>query len=137
MSSEWNAVYPKRINWQNRPGSDTPIHADNLNKGDSALREIDERVLSLGYTKIIDIPTTAWTEITQEGIYNYIFEYETTDYTDDSTPIASIYSGSENDTITQFNAMEKIGKVWCSATGVKVYATELPEVDLKLMLKGK
>ena len=39
-----------RINWENEPSLNTPLGANNLNKMDSALDVIDNRVLSLyGY----------------------------------------------------------------------------------------
>lgn len=44
------ALYPNRIDWQNEPSKDTPLNANNLNKMDYALYQIDKRVLDLaGY----------------------------------------------------------------------------------------
>lgn len=36
-----------RINWQNKPSTETPINADNLNKMDKAIDDLDGRVVSL------------------------------------------------------------------------------------------
>ena len=44
-------AYPSRINWENLPSRRTPINQTNLNKGDSALRTIDDRVITLDTVK--------------------------------------------------------------------------------------
>ena len=40
-----------RINWQNYPSEDTPLNESNLNRMDSALDTIDDRVITLDTTK--------------------------------------------------------------------------------------
>lgn len=40
-----------RINWENYPSEQTPINESNLNRMDSALDEVDDRVISLDTTK--------------------------------------------------------------------------------------
>ena len=40
-----------RINWKNEPSSNTPINETNLNKMDSALDEVDNRVVEQDKTK--------------------------------------------------------------------------------------
>lgn len=40
-----------RINWENYPSENTPINESNLNRMDSAVDEIDDRVISLDTTK--------------------------------------------------------------------------------------
>lgn len=42
------AVYPSRIDWKDEPSTNTPLGANNLNKMDYALYELDKRVLTLG-----------------------------------------------------------------------------------------
>lgn len=48
-----------RINWENYPSEQTPINESNLNRMDSALDEVDDRVITLDTTKaeITDIST--------------------------------------------------------------------------------
>ena len=48
-----------RINWENYPSENTPINESNLNRMDSALDEVDDRVISLDTTKaeVTDIAT--------------------------------------------------------------------------------
>lgn len=48
-----------RINWENYPSEQTPINESNLNRMDSALNEVDDRVITLDTTKaaITDIST--------------------------------------------------------------------------------
>lgn len=50
MSQGWNKLF-SRINWLNRPSKATSLGATNLNKGDFALDEIDNRVIQLDTTK--------------------------------------------------------------------------------------
>ena len=40
------------INWENKPSSNTPINESNLNKMDSTIGVIDDRVISLDVTKL-------------------------------------------------------------------------------------
>lgn len=42
------ALYPNRINWENTPSTNTALGANNLNKMDYALYQLDQRVLTLG-----------------------------------------------------------------------------------------
>lgn len=41
-----------RINWQNYPSESTPVNEANLNKIDTALNEVDNRVVSMDSTKL-------------------------------------------------------------------------------------
>lgn len=45
-----------RINWQNKPSTETPINADNLNKMDKAIDDLDGRIVSL--LESVDTNTT-------------------------------------------------------------------------------
>ncbi len=45
-------AYPTRINFENEPSEETPINETNLNKIDSALYEVDGRVVAMDTTKL-------------------------------------------------------------------------------------
>lgn len=51
----WDKVFARR-NWQNKPSQNTPINATNLNAGDYALNELDNRIISLDASKL-DVTT--------------------------------------------------------------------------------
>ena len=50
MSQGWSKIF-NRINWLNRPSTNTPLNATNLNAGDSAIDELDNRVIQLDTIK--------------------------------------------------------------------------------------
>ena len=50
MSQGWSKIF-NRINWLNRPSTNTPLNATNLNAGDSAIDELDNRVIQLDTLK--------------------------------------------------------------------------------------
>ena len=49
--TDWAKTY-SRINWENKPSTNTALGAANLNKMDLALNEIDNRVVTLGQQKL-------------------------------------------------------------------------------------
>ena len=50
MSQGWSKIF-NRINWLNRPSTNTPLNATNLNAGDSAIDELDDRIITLDTVK--------------------------------------------------------------------------------------
>lgn len=50
MAQGWKKIF-NRINWMNRPSTTTPLNATNLNAGDSAIDELDDRILTLDTVK--------------------------------------------------------------------------------------
>lgn len=50
MSQGWNKIF-NRINWLNRPSTNTPLNATNLNAGDSAIDKLDDRIITLDTVK--------------------------------------------------------------------------------------
>lgn len=137
MENEWEKVYPERINWANSAAGKTPVNETNLNKGDKALRIIDDRVLQLGYVKCVELLSENWVEASDEGIYQYVYFIETDDYSNESSPIATLYIDGNNVSEEEERNLNYIGKIWCSSTGIKVYALERPSMDVKLVLRGK
>lgn len=50
MSQGWSKIF-NRINWFNRPSTNTPLNATNLNAGDSAIDKLDDRIITLDTVK--------------------------------------------------------------------------------------
>lgn len=50
MAQGWKKIF-NRINWMNRPSTTTPLNATNLNAGDSAIDELDDRIITLDTVK--------------------------------------------------------------------------------------
>jgi hypothetical protein len=50
MSQGWSKIF-NRINWLNRPSTNTPLNATNLNAGDSAIDKLDDRIITLDTVK--------------------------------------------------------------------------------------
>ena len=50
MSQGWSKIF-NRINWLNRPSTNTPLNATNLNAGDSAIDKLDDRIIILDTVK--------------------------------------------------------------------------------------
>lgn len=50
MPQGWSKIF-NRINWLNRPSTNTPLNATNLNAGDSAIDKLDDRIITLDTVK--------------------------------------------------------------------------------------
>lgn len=50
MSQGWSKIF-NRINWLNRPSTNTPLNATNLNASDSAIDKLDDRIITLDTVK--------------------------------------------------------------------------------------
>lgn len=134
MSENWEKAYPERINWVNRV---TPLNDVNLNKMDSALKTIDERVVQVGIKNTYDLLAANWEIENESSHYPYYYRIPSEDYDINSSPDAVVYTPNPHETEEEHASIEMVGKVWCDASGVTVYATNRPTVDLKLQLKGK
>ena len=66
-----NKVYT-RINWENYPSEDTAVDEENLNKMDSAINELDNRIIQQDTTKVdktvINKGVSDWTMDEQTGV---------------------------------------------------------------------
>lgn len=121
----------ERINWEN--GMRTPLGAANLNKGDKAIDDLVKYVNKSGeYT----ISANNW-QSSSSSIYPYINTigaqgvFSNSDY-----PIAQVWGMGEIETSDEMLGISYIAKVIVDPSGIKVYATSQPTVDLKLILKN-
>ena len=125
------AIDYERIDFQDKPSTLTPMAARILNRIDKAM---DDVVTYLNKSATYIMTSSGWTA-TGETTYPYIYEISTNKYANDDTPIAQVYGTHDIDTADEIICAKYIGKVIVNTTGVKVYATNQPTVDLKLVLK--
>ena len=119
----------ERVNWEN--GTRTPLGAANLNKGDKAIDDIAKYLNKTGeYT----LQTSAWTATSSEQ-YPWVLNISSTKYSDDDTPIAQAWGMGEIETSDEITSISYIKKVIVNTSGIKVYASSKPTVNLKLVLK--
>jgi len=104
-----NRAYPEKINWENWESTATPINDTNLNKMDSALYEIDGRVVTFNTTKAnqTDLLQTikTLTYNTQTGVFVFTFwngSTYTVDLNIEKIPVD--FSMDENGVITMTTA---------------------------------
>ena len=128
----WESVYPERINWENSPSHASEIDEKNLNKGDSAVYEMDKRILALGKSIDFILEASRW-----QGTYSpYTYTIDTDFFEDDDHPIAQVWGINTPETSDEINQRNYITKIICTSTNVIVYAGNgKPTVDLKLIMR--
>ena len=120
----------ERVNWQNN--INTPLGARNLNKGDKALKDVVDHI---NKTNSYTLRANSWTG-TGSSTYPYMNRISIPGvYTDDDHPIAQAFGMGDIETEAELASISYISKVIVNATGITVYATNTPSVDLKLVLK--
>lgn len=119
----------ERVNWEN--GTRTPLGATNLNKGDKAIDDIAKYINKTGE---YILQASNWSA-TGSSQYPWILNISSTKYSDDDTPIAQAWGMGEIETSDEITSISYIKKVIVSTSGIKVYASAKPTVNLKLVLK--
>ena len=131
-----NKAY-SRINWQNKPSTQTPIDADNLNRMDLALDTIDDRVIALdtGESGLNTRLTTAEGNITslQNGKVDKITGkgLSTNDYTTaEKTKLAGISTQANKTTVTQVQTEGKeVAKIGIDGVDTSIYVEDIIDDD--------
>lgn len=104
-----NKTY-NRINWKNYPSDETPLNAYDLNRGDAAIDEIDNRVIVLDNTKATKVEvSTLIKEVSydkQTGIITFTRKNGATFSID--TPMEKIQTGIYYDPETEMLALPLI-----------------------------
>lgn len=102
--SDWSSVY-SRIMWKNKRAGGTALNATNLNTGDIALKEIDDRILVLRDSKFNSDSASGlvkdWSIDTSTGVITVTWYNNTTQVYDlniEKIPVS--FSMSENGVIT-------------------------------------
>jgi len=123
----WEPLYNERINWEKLPSHKSPIDDINLNKGDSALYELDKRVLALGKSIDFILYATNWN--------NNTYTIDTDFFEDDDHPIAQVWGVNTPETYNENISRSYITKIICTSNNVVVYASQTPTVNLKLIMR--
>lgn len=120
----------ERVNWQNSIA--TPLGARNQNKMDKGIKDIADH---LNKTNEYILLSSNWIS-TGNDMYPYVNELAIPNvYTVEDHPLAQIWGMNEIETTDEIDGISYISKVIVNITGIKVYASNLPIVDLKLVLK--
>lgn len=125
-----SAIDYDRIHWQDN--LNTPLGQRNLNKMDKGINDVVEYI---NRTAEYILLSSNWVS-TQGGTYPYVNELAILDeYTIEDHPIAQVWGINEMETPDEITAIGYIKKVIANPTGIKVYASNVPTVNLKLILK--
>lgn len=130
-----NRAYPTRINWENNPPSiATPLNDTNLNKMDSALYEIDGRVVDFDLTKanqsdlLQSLKTVVYNDNT--GVFTFTFwngNTVTVDLNIEKIPVSFSMSPQGVITMTTADGTQYTADV---ASLIKTYSfTDSSEID--------
>ena len=120
-----------RVNFQNLPSLQTPVDEDNLNKMDKA---IDDIANYINKSRIYILNSTAWVATSNET-YPYKMTISSYEFSDDDTPICQVWGVNEIENEDEMVGISYIKKVIVNSTGITVYASNRPTVNLKLVLK--
>lgn len=121
----------EKINFEDKPATTTPVDSSNLNHMDGAIYDIVSHInKSTSYT----LSESSWMA-SGNSIYPYTLTISTTIYDDSDIPICQVWGMDEFETADEITCRAYIQKVIVDSTGITVYATEKPTVDLKLSLK--
>lgn len=121
----------ERVNWENSIA--TPLGARNQNKMDKGIDDIAKYINKSNEYMLL---SSNWTA-TGNSTYPYINSLAVPGiYTVEDHPIAQVWGVGDIETEAELAGISYISKVIVDTTGIKVYATNTPSVNLKLILKG-
>lgn len=120
----------ERVNWEN--GKRTPLNANNLNNMDKTISEVVNYINKVGEYILLN---SEWSHISSEGAYTYKYFISTYIYSDSDIPTCQTWGMHDIETQDEITSISYIKKVIVDSTGVTVYASSKPTVDLKLVLK--
>lgn len=120
----------ERVNWEN--GTRTPLNANNLNNMDKTISEVVNYINKVGEYILLN---SGWTNISSTGVYTYKYFISTSIYSDSDIPTCQPWGMHDIETQDEITSISYIKKVIVDSTGVTIYASSKPTVDLKLVLK--
>lgn len=123
----WDPVYPERINWENLPSHASEIDERNLNKGDSALFEMDKRILALGKSYDFILEPSNWV--------NNVYTISTNFFEDDDHPIAQVWGINTPETSQEISDKSKVYKILCTSSSITLYSSSTITQTLKLIIR--
>ncbi len=120
----------ERVNWQNSIA--TPLGARNQNKMDKGIKDIADY---LNKTNEYTLMSSGWAS-TGNVTYPYVNNLSVSDvYADEDYPLAQVWGMNDIETAEEITSISYVKKVIVGPTGIKVYASNRPTVNLKLVLK--
>lgn len=120
----------ERVNWEN--SITTPLGARNQNKMDKGIKDI---VDYLNKTSDYTLLSSNWS-YTGNVTYPYVNILSVPGvYKSEDHPIAQVWGMGDIETEDELTGISYISKVVVDVTGIKVYATNTPSVNLKLVIK--
>lgn len=122
-----------RINFEDLPSNLTPLASRILNRMDKA---IDDIVKHINKEEEYTLNSSGWVSISSyEGPYNYKYFISTNIFSDDDIPICQTWGMNDIETQDEITSIGYIKKVMVDSSGITVYASSKPTVNLKLILK--
>jgi len=119
------------INWEDSPSTSTPIARRNLDKMDRAIYDVANY---LKKTNTYILESSSWVS-SGNSIYPYKLVIQSDKYTNDDSPICQAWGMNDIETQDELTSINYIKKVIVDLSGVTVYASSKPTVNLKLVVK--
>lgn len=126
-----NVIDYERIDFQDRPATQTPLGERNLDKMDKAIYDIATYLNKEGE---FILQASSWSA-SGSSTYPYKLFIQDGRYSDDDKPFGQVWGMNEIETQDEIDCIKYIKKVTVGHTGITVYATSAPTVNLKLILK--
>ncbi len=123
-----SSIEYERVNWEN---GRTPLGANNLNKGDKAIADLVDYV---NKSNIFTLQSSAW-HATGNAQYPWSMTISSDQYNSSDIPICQVWGTNEIETDIEVTNITYIKKVIVDSSGITVYASSKPTIDLKLVLK--
>jgi hypothetical protein len=126
-----NVIDYERIDFQDRPSTQTPLGERNLDKMDQAIYDIATYLNKEGE---FILQSSSWSA-SGSPIYPYKLFISDERYGDNDKPFGQVWGINEIETQDEIESIGYIKKITVDHTGITVYATSAPTVNLKLILK--
>lgn len=121
----------EKVDWEDEPSTQTSVSRRNLGKMDQAIYDIAKYLNKEGE---FILQTSSWSS-SGSSTYPYKLFIQDGRYSDDDKPFGQVWGMNEIETQDEIDCIKYIKKVTVDHTGITVYATSAPTVNLKLILK--
>lgn len=122
----------EKVDWEDEPSTQTSVSRRNLGKMDDALYRISKK---LDKTSEIILQSSGWIS-SGESQYPYKLFSAIDKFEDDDHPLCQVWGVNEIETEDELNCIKMVKKVIVDHTGVTVYASDRPTVNLKMILRA-
>lgn len=122
----------EQIDFKDLPSLDTPLAARILNRMDGTIYNL---VKYVNKTETFVLSSSNWVG-SGDAQYPYKQIISSNKYDDSDVPLAQVWGTHNIETSDEITSISYVKKVIVSTSGVTVYASNRPTVDLKLVLKA-